>query len=890
MVPVSHSITAPRPVEPPPPFRFPVLASVAPLVVAVVLWLVTNSPYSLLFALLGPVTALASVADSRFGARRSRRRETARYATDARTARLAIDDAHAEERAAMAERAPAVTALLERSGADPWRWSCVGPEVLVALGTGSVPSAVRLEGASDDLTRHAAALADAPVIVDAALGIGVCGPPALAAAVARALVVQLAWTLSPATHWSASGDSWGARLPHAVTRDLRHGVLAEFGRRGENVACALVAVAAVEASLPGECRVVVTLTPDGAAIVQHPDRERRRPVRPGLVSAESAHTWAVSIARAAEHEGLVAPVAAVPDIVTLASLPIVEGASELACTVGLDATGPVTIDLVAQGPHAVIGGTTGSGKSELLVSWVLAMAAVTPPERLTVLLVDFKGGSAFAELERLPHTVGIVTDLDESRAARALASLRAELRYRERAIADARGRSIDDVLGLPRLVIVVDEFAAMLADHPDLHALFVDVASRGRSLGVHLILCTQRPAGVVRDTVLANADLRMSLRVNNRADSTAVVGTDAAADIPARARGRGVLAPPDAEPRVVQFALASSSDVDRVASRWAGSPPPRRPWCEPLPPVITPAEAPGGFGLLDIPEEQRRGTATWHPAGEGHLLVLGAARSGTSTALAALAPAARWLPRTVPAAWDALEDLADARDALVAVDDLDSLLARFPADYRPVVVERLAALLRDGPSRGVHVVLSAKRVTAELQPLASLVPGRLLLCHASKQDWVLAGGESAEFPAALPPGGGVWHSHRVQVVAATPSERKEVAACVGDLARDRPLAVVTTRPGLVLRGLAGARPLADVDLAVLPDVVVGDVEEWQSRWGLLAAVRHRAEVVFDACSVADVRALTRSRDLPPPLAGLSGVAWRLELDGQLARIRWDPAC
>src|SRR5690606_24676261 len=99
-------------------------------------------------------------------------------------------------------------------------------------------------------------------------------------------------------------------------------------------------------------------------------------------------------------------------------------------------------------------------------------------------------------------------------------------------------RDIGQAPALARLVIVVDEFAAMLDGFPDLHALFVDIAARGRSLGLHLILCTQRPAGVVKDSLLANCGLRMSLRVNNRADSTAILATDAAALIPATLPGR----------------------------------------------------------------------------------------------------------------------------------------------------------------------------------------------------------------------------------------------------------------------------------------------------------------------------------------------------------------
>src|SRR5690606_23108114 len=103
----------------------------------------------------------------------------------------------------------------------------------------------------------------------------------------------------------------------------------------------------------------------------------------------------------------------------------------LAVPVGVAAHGPAFVDLVADGPHALVAGTTGSGKSELLVSWVLALAGRIPPDRVSFLLVDFKGGSAFAPLAQLPHVVGVVSDLDPASARRAVESLRAELRRRE---------------------------------------------------------------------------------------------------------------------------------------------------------------------------------------------------------------------------------------------------------------------------------------------------------------------------------------------------------------------------------------------------------------------------------------------------------------------------
>ncbi|MEP6480495.1 MAG: FtsK/SpoIIIE domain-containing protein [Rhodoglobus sp.] len=914
----STRIVAPRPPEPRPPFRLPIFATIAPMIAAIVMWRITGSPFALMFAALGPVTAVASLADSRVGSRRARARQHSRFELELLEARGQIASEHARERLSAAEVTPTARAIVGRTGADPYRWrATTDREVSVCVGVGVVGSDVEVERvAGNEAPAFAAALAElasmasvldaAPVAVDARLGIGAFGPAPLAAAVARALALQLAWTLSPAKHWLRGAESdWMSLLPHPKkVGALRAGTVAEFGIVGEDRALITIAAAGAEALLPGSCGVVLRVGgEEGSAILQHPDRAQRRSVRVEPLSLNEAGDWALLASIEAAREGIATLESLLPSEVRLGELP--RGSTEgLACAVAADGEGPVALDLVAQGPHAVIGGTTGSGKSELLISWIVAMAGAHPPEQLTFLLVDFKGGSAFALLGALPHTAGIITDLDAAQAARALASLRAELRYRERMLADAAARDVDDLPGLPRLVIVVDEFAAMLVDHPDLHALFADIAARGRSLGVHLILCTQRPAGVVRDAVLANADLRISLRVNNRADSSAVVGSDAAASIPALARGRGILAPADSPPRLVQFAIASPADVDAAARFWPESQPIRRPWCDPLPTIVPLQSLDAGagiaFGLLDLPGEQRIDVAVWHPIADGHILVLGAPGSGKSTALAAFGahihrPGAEdgvapvvWLPATVDAAWDMLAQLAETRDRIVLVDDLDSLLPRIPADHRATFVDRLAALLRDGPARGIRLVLAAQRLAGEVQSLAALAPIRLLLAQSSRQEFVLAGGDGAQYVEGLPPGGGTWRGARVQVATGAPRRPDDSPALVA-AASGRPLAIVSSRAA-ALAGRLQSIDLSSVigdpaaQLALDSRAVLGDVDEWQSRWGAIAALRPIADILFDGCSVADYRALTRSRELPPPLTGVD-MAWRLEPDGTASRVR-----
>ncbi|MEP6799619.1 MAG: FtsK/SpoIIIE domain-containing protein, partial [Lapillicoccus sp.] len=191
----------------------------------------------------------------------------------------------------------------------------------------------------------------------------------------------------------------------------------------------------------------------------------------------------------------------------------------LRAVIGQSSQGTLTVDLRADGPHALVGGTTGAGKSELLQAWILGMAAAHSPQRVTFLLVDYKGGSAFRDCVRLPHTVGLVTDLSPHLVRRALESLSAELRFREHLLARHKAKDLvelerrGEVDAPPSLIIVVDEFAALVGEVPEFVDGVVNVAQRGRSLGLHLILATQRPAGVIKDNLRANTNLRLALRM-----------------------------------------------------------------------------------------------------------------------------------------------------------------------------------------------------------------------------------------------------------------------------------------------------------------------------------------------------------------------------------------
>ncbi|MFD0467425.1 FtsK/SpoIIIE domain-containing protein [Nonomuraea thailandensis] len=214
------------------------------------------------------------------------------------------------------------------------------------------------------------------------------------------------------------------------------------------------------------------------------------------------------------------------------------GSTEALIGVGPD--GPFTVDLRLDGPHGLIAGTTGAGKSELLQTMICSLAVANRPDQLTFVLIDYKGGAAFKECVRLPHTVGMVSDLDGHLTQRALDSLAAEIRRRERLLAAAGAKDIEDYTGpgMPRLVLIIDEFAALVAELPDFVAGLVDIARRGRSLGIHLILATQRPAGVVTADIQANTSLRIALRVTEPAESADVIDLPDAAHISKSTPGR----------------------------------------------------------------------------------------------------------------------------------------------------------------------------------------------------------------------------------------------------------------------------------------------------------------------------------------------------------------
>lgn len=479
--------------------------------------------------------------------------------------------------------------------------------------------------------------------------------------------------------------------------------------------------------VPAACKTYVRLEESEAASVGFVDSALHlSPLRPERVVAEQSWESARALAPLIDAGSISEDVSGIPRSVSLLSLmgenlregeafvadrwgstqslpspPTGQPSSRtLRAMIGQGAADTVAIDLRTHGPHALVAGTTGAGKSELLQSWVLALAVNYSPSAVTFLFVDYKGGSAFGECVRLPHTVGLVTDLSPHLVKRALTSLEAEIRYRERLLNRARAKDLMTMEALghpdtpPSLVIVVDEFAALARDVPDFVEGVVNIAQRGRSLGLHLILATQRPAGVINDNIRANTNLRIALRMADVEDSVDVLGVPDAATFDPATPGRAAVKSGAAKIVPFQSAYAgamtdetvstseivvrdlvigegktwprpertrqreeireTATDLARLlhaivqANAGLRLPPPRRPWLDELPQELELAPLLGSapvdeclvIGRGDLPEEQRQTSVGFRPDIDGHLLIAGAGRSGKTTSLRTLAVAA----------------------------------------------------------------------------------------------------------------------------------------------------------------------------------------------------------------------------------------------------------
>lgn len=459
--------------------------------------------------------------------------------------------------------------------------------------------------------------------------------------------------------------------------------------------------------VPSTCSTIVSEQPDDLVTVDRPgERRRTENVRPYMVTPGAALGAARSLAPLDDPERPMPPVSPLPTDVRLLDLlempqptapAIAErwtapGSSPTA-RIGATEAGHLSVDLLDDGPHVLVAGAPGQGRRGLLRTVVASLATGSPPDEVGFVLV----GDGFEQLAPLPHTMARIGELHAHGIARLLRCLHAELRHREEILHDGdvvARRGVNEHVALPRLVVVVGELEALIAELPESASALVDLALRGPGLGVHLIVATRWPAGTVDDRLAARAGTRLTLRQQEEGDSVAMIGSGDATLLPEHVPGRGlarlgtgeliefqsagcvddVRDAIDLRPFVVGRDLLpmeqrlerapersghDGSGTDRLVSAIVdatdrlGRTPDRRPIPDPLPDRLPMREFfdahPGDgvpFGQTDLPDEQRTAPAWWSPLGpvgsgsagsaRSNLLVFGSDGSGASSLLRTL--------------------------------------------------------------------------------------------------------------------------------------------------------------------------------------------------------------------------------------------------------------
>ena len=509
-----------------------------------------------------------------------------------------------------------------------------------------------------------------------------------------------------------------------------------------------------------------------------------RPLRPDLASPMEAlvrlRRAVATQAMLSEVAGAAPPITLDPDAVDFAEVWRRRGPGSLTTLIGTTESGhPLRLDLResamgGMGPHGVLIGATGSGKSELLRTLVLGLAMDHSPAQLSLLLVDFKGGAAFAGLAGLPHVCGFITNLANEPGAveRVQAALEGEVTRRQRLLAEAGFSSVHawaesqaaqpqaaGQASPPSLVIVIDEFAELLAERPEFLQTLITIGRLGRSLGLHLVLGSQRlDEGRLRG-LEAHLAFRIALRTFSEAESHQVLGCPDAALLP-RTPGVGILRPgpgqlvrfrsgyvsgpcpyprpdqareplrlrlpgwrePEPETPSVTSGLEPPTILDRALARMHQTPPEvptRQIWLPSLPTRLTlgeldqrPRHSAGPvpewlpLGVVDLPAQQRRALLRfeWSAPEAAHLAVVGSTRSGKTTALTTLALGlARALAPDQLSLW-----IFDGTRGLGTLSGLPHVRAMATND-EPDLVRRAAAELLDrldrSPGRHRDLVL-----------------------------------------------------------------------------------------------------------------------------------------------------------------------------------------
>lgn len=774
---------------------------VIPPVIAIALWMITGSPFTLLFAASAPLLSLAARLDQR---RRDGKERLARREADNAAAQQSANDA-------------------ERVIAQQWVHS---PSIFQILADGA-PRA-RASG-------HPVVLGErhrAPVTLELDAPLAIIGPAVLVNGLIHAGALQQ-------QHRGASDLPW-----HPVTD--------------------------ANALMPGVDHVVSLVSPTVAEVLRTRDGQLGSEVFVPHLLAQSALRQSVSAA--GEYS------------------PREQAAGRTLCApIARDVSGSIDIDL-CRGPHAAVVGASGTGKSELLRRWLTNLAGRYSPAEFTFAAIDFKGGSTFVGLSSLPHCLGVVSDI-RGDATRALAALSVEVTRRESIFADLGVRGIDEVPGLALLVVVIDESAALMNTHTEARQVVSDLASRGRSLGIHMIVCSQRAIGGIPEAVLANAGLRLALRIFDASEAQTFIGSRRASnlDVPG-----GVLVSDGGKVRVGMLSPVAPAELTPMmapsvsAPRWAGDSGRPALWPEPWPSLARLAEVAhrtdldgpmrGALGVIN-----RRAEAKYR-AWNAHQIAVVSPFPQVRRAVAARAAELDCGARTrapftggaeavnTPVvladrpgeAWAQLNEAIAHPSNLsgLVVGEADSRFSRWPPEYRLAALDALVEIARQGECPLVVTAAALPAAVASVIEVVSLdQAGRADLPEGTI--FALAGEKGA---LASPWPAEVWHpTGLIAGVCANPSaladqfERTGTPAIridPGDYRTILDVAANTQHSPFQAAQAASHRPATDFALAVC-----GDIDTWVLAMGRLLA--EQWTFVFAGCRPADVRMVFRSNGHVP---------------------------
>jgi hypothetical protein len=406
------------------------------------------------------------------------------------------------------------------------------------------------------------------------------------------------------------------------------------------------------------------------------------------------------------------------------------------------------VQLTSETPHVLIAGRTGSGKSHALTSLVVDWATRYTSTEFQFVGIDFKGGATLGPLSGLPHHLATLTDLTLTDVPRAIAGLSAEIRRREAEFVRQRVATIENASHVPRLAIVIDEVHEFLRQFPEAHDLLADIARRGRSLGVHLVLAAQHPSGALRDSVLANIPVRICLAMNTLHDVIQVLGR---ATSVAPARGRCLVTLGDGLVYDVHVPSVDSVTLTQFSRERLHAPP----WQPALTRPVA-REGRAGFGLVDDVGNACFRIARWQPS-DGDVAIIGDRGSGRTETLRALVDGHS-------ATWVTGARELDLNAGIVVIDDLDRIVDSMTPLEASAFLDAIRRVRQESPP--VVVLASSKQpFPRALGPVRNVVTLRTPTLEAHRA----TGAPPETFDPSSAPGVGTWRGLRFALYARTDS-------------------------------------------------------------------------------------------------------------------------